>query len=224
MSGHSKWSTIKRKKGANDAKRGKLFAKLIRGIEVAAKNGGADPNNNAALYQAISKAKSNSVPNSNIDNALKRMSGDSSTESFDEITYEGYGPNGVAILVECVTDNRNRTSSDVKATFNKYEGNTGSPGSVNYLFSRKAIFQFDEYKEEIIDLAIENNCIDIQENETGVVNSEVAYLPSSSVNLDIEEFNRLSKLIEALEDLDDVQNVYANFDIDNKLLEKAITE
>ena len=99
---------------------------------------------------------------------LKRMSGDSSTESFDEITYEGYGPNGVAILVECVTDNRNRTSSDVKATFKKYEGNTGSPGSVNYLFSRKAIFQFDEYKEEIIDLAIENNCIDIQENETGV--------------------------------------------------------
>ena len=118
-----------------------------------------DRNNNAALYQAISKAKSNSVPNSNIDNALKRMSGDSSTESFDEITYEGYGPNGVAILVECVTDNRNRTSSDVKATFNKYEGNTGSPGSVNYLFSRKAIFQFDEYKEEIIDLAIENNIV-----------------------------------------------------------------
>ena len=168
MSGHSKWSTIKRKKGANDAKRGKLFAKLIRGIEVAAKNGGADPNNNAALYQAISKAKSNSVPNSNIDNALKRMSGDSSTESFDEITYEGYGPNGVAILVECVTDNRNRTSSDVKATFNKYEGNTGSPGSVNYLVTRKAIFQFDEYNEEIIDLAIENNCTDIQENETCV--------------------------------------------------------
>ncbi len=247
MSGHSKWSTIKRKKGANDAKRGKLFAKLIRGIEVAAKNGGADPNNNAALYQAISKAKSNSVPNSNIENALKRLSGDLSTESFDEITYEGYGPNGVAILVECVTDNRNRTSSDVKATFNKYEGNTGYPGSVNYLFSRKAIFQFDEYKEEIIDLAIENDCIDIQENESGVtfefqpsefqkvdqlfrnsgfnlVNSEVAYLPSSSVNLDIEKFNRLSKLIEALEDLDDVQNVYANFDIDNKLLEKAITE
>ena len=241
MSGHSKWSTIKRKKGANDAKRGKLFAKLIRGIEVAAKNGGADPNNNAALYQAISKAKSNSVPNSNIDNALKRMSGDSSTESFDEITYEGYGPNGVAILVECVTDNRNRTSSDVKATFNKYEGNTGSPGSVNYLFSRKARFQFEP------ESYFKYGDLDIQENETGVtfefqpsefqkvdqlfrnsgfnlVNSEVAYLPSSSVNLDIEKFNRLSKLIEALEDLDDVQNAYANFDIDNKLLEKAITE
>ena len=157
MSGHSKWSTIKRKKGANDAKRGKLFAKLIRGIEVAGKNGGADPNNNASLYQAISKAKSNSVPNSNIENALKRISGDSSIGIFDEITYEGYGPNGVAVLVECLTDNRNRTSSDIKATFNKFGGSTGSPGSVNYMFSRKAIFQFDEYKEEVIDIAIDNN-------------------------------------------------------------------
>jgi YebC/PmpR family DNA-binding regulatory protein len=247
MSGHSKWSTIKRKKGANDAKRGKLFAKLIRGIEVAGKNGGADPNNNASLYQAISKAKSNSVPNSNIENALKRISGDSSIGIFDEITYEGYGPNGVAVLVECLTDNRNRTSSDVKATFNKFGGSTGSPGSVNYMFSRKAIFQFDEYKEEVIDIAIDNNCIDIQETENGVtfefkasefqkidkifrtsdfnlVNSEVAYLPSTSINLDLSSFNQLSKLIEALEDLDDVQNVYANFDIDNKLLDEAITQ
>ena len=247
MSGHSKWSTIKRKKGANDAKRGKLFAKLIRAIEVAGKNGGADPNNNASLYQAISKAKSNSVPNTNIEKALKRISGDSSYGVFNEITYEGYGPSGVAILVECLTDNKNRTSSDVKATFNKFDGSTGSPGSVNYLFERKAIFQFDEYKEEIIDIAIDNNCIDIQENETGVtfefnpsefqkideifrssefnlVNSEVAYLPSTFINLDLNAFNKLSKLIEALEDLDDVQNVFANFDIDNKLLEEAITQ
>ncbi len=247
MSGHSKWSTIKRKKGANDAKRGKLFAKLIRAIEVAGKNGGPDPNNNASLYQAISKAKSNSVPNSNIEKALKRISGDSSIGVYNEITYEGYGPSGVAILVECLTDNKNRTSSDVKATFNKFEGSTGSPGSVNYLFARKAIFQFDDYTEDIIDIAIENNCIDIQENENGVtiefnpsefqkideifrtsnfnlVNSEIAYLPSTSINLDIIAFNKLSKLIEALEDLDDVQNVYANFDIDNKLLEEAITQ
>ena len=129
----------------------------IRAIEVAGKTGGADPNNNASLYQAISKAKSNSVPNSNIENALKRINGDSSIGVFDEITYEGYGPSGVAILVECLTDNKNRTSSDVKATFNKYDGSTGSPGSVNYLFSRKAIFQFDEYKEDIIDIAIDNN-------------------------------------------------------------------
>ena len=114
MSGHSKWSTIKRKKGANDAKRGKLFAKLIRGIEVAAKNGGIDPDNNASLYHAISKAKSNSVPNENIERALKRLSGDTSGDDYQEIFYEGYGPHGVAILVECLTDNRNRTSSDIK--------------------------------------------------------------------------------------------------------------
>ena len=247
MSGHSKWSTIKRKKGANDAKRGKLFAKLIRGIEVAAKNGGADPNNNAALYQAISKAKSNSVPNSNIDNALKRMSGDSSTESFDEITYEGYGPNGVAILVECVTDNRNRTSSDVKATFNKYEGNTGSPGSVNYLFSRKAIFQFDEYSDELIDYAISNECLDIVESNNSITfefnpsdfktineglkdlefklsNAEIAYIPSIGINITADQFKSISKIIDALEELDDVQEVYANFDIEEKELEALLSE
>jgi len=119
MSGHSKWSTIKRKKGANDAKRGKLFAKLIRAIEVAAKNGGTDPANNASLYQAISKAKSMSVPNSNIENALKRLSGQQDSDDYEEVFYEGYGPHGVAILVECLTDNRNRTSSDVKSTFSK---------------------------------------------------------------------------------------------------------
>ena len=140
MSGHSKWSTIKRKKGANDAKRGKLFAKLIRAIEVAAKNGGPDPYNNSSLYQAISKAKSMSVPNDNIEKALKRLSGQQDVDDFEEIFYEGYGPHGVAILVECLTDNRNRTSSDVKSTFSKYHGSTGAPGSVNYLFERKAIF------------------------------------------------------------------------------------
>ena len=150
MSGHSKWSTIKRKKGANDAKRGKLFAKLIRAIEVAAKKGGIDPDNNASLYQAISKAKANSVPNDNIERALKRLSGDNSGEDYQEIFYEGYGPHGVAILVECLTDNRNRTSSDIKSTFSKFNGSTGSPGSVNYLFNRKAIFQFDDSNDELI--------------------------------------------------------------------------
>ena len=128
MSGHSKWSTIKRKKGVNDAKRGKLFAKLIRGIEVAAKNGGIDPDNNASLYQAISKAKSNSVPNENIERALKRLGGDTDGDDYKEIFYEGYGPHGVAILVECLTDNRNRTSSDIKSTFTKFNGSTGTPG------------------------------------------------------------------------------------------------
>ena len=246
MSGHSKWSTIKRKKGANDAKRGKLFAKLIRGIEVAARNGGADPVNNASLYQAISKAKSNSVPNENIERALKRLSGDSDGIDFQEVHYEGYGPHGVAILVECLTDNKNRTSSDVKAAFNRNNGSTGTPGSVNYLFNRKAIFQFEEVNDNLINLAIENNCLDINEvndslnlefepndfkkidelfktNKYISTNSEVAYIPDSSVMLDIKMFKDVSKLIEALEELDDVQNVYSNFDIDDKLLDTALT-
>jgi len=246
MSGHSKWSTIKRKKGANDAKRGKLFAKLIRGIEVAARNGGADPNNNASLYQAISKAKSNSVPNDNIERALKRLSGDSDGQQFIEVHYEGYGPHGVAILVECLTDNKNRTSSDIKAAFNKNNGSTGTPGSVSYLFNRKAIFQFDESSDQLINLAIDNNCLEMLEidnalnlefeptdfkkidelfknNNFNPTNSEIAYIPETSVMLDLSMFKAVSKLIETLEDLDDVQNVYSNFDIDDKLLDTALT-
>ncbi len=246
MSGHSKWSTIKRKKGANDAKRGKLFAKLIRGIEVAARNGGVDPNNNASLYQAISKAKSNSVPNDNIERALKRLSGDSDGQQFVEVQYEGYGPHGVAILVECLTDNKNRTSSDIKAAFNKNNGSTGTPGSVNYLFNRKAVFQFDESSDNIINLAIDNNCLEMAEvnnalnlefdptdfkkidelfkqNNFNPTNSEIAYIPENSVMLDLSKFKDVSKLIETLEDLDDVQNVYSNFDIDDKLLDTALT-
>ena len=246
MSGHSKWSTIKRKKGANDAKRGKLFAKLIRGIEVAARNGGTDPNNNASLYQAISKAKSNSVPNDNIERALKRLSGDSDGQQFIEVQYEGYGPHGVAILVECLTDNKNRTSSDIKAAFNKNNGSTGTPGSVNYLFNRKAVFQFDESSDNIINLAIDNNCLEMVEinnslnlefdptdfkkidelfkkNNFNPRNSEIAYIPENSVMLDLSMFKAVSKLIETLEDLDDVQNVYSNFDIDDKLLDTALT-
>ena len=246
MSRHSTWSTIKRKKGANDAKRGKLFAKLIRGIEVAARNGGTDPNNNASLYQAISKAKSNSVPNDNIERALKRLSGDSDGQQFIEVQYEGYGPHGVAILVECLTDNKNRTSSDIKAAFNKNNGSTGTPGSVSYLFNRKAVFQFDESSDNIINLAIDNNCLEMVEinnslnlefdptdfkkidelfkkNNFNPTNSEIAYIPENSVMLDLSMFKAVSKLIETLEDLDDVQNVYSNFDIDDKLLDTALT-
>ena len=247
MSGHSKWSTIKRKKGANDVKRGKLFAKLIRAIEVAAKNGGADPSNNASLYQAISKAKSMSVPNDNIEKALKRLSGQQESGNFDEVFYEGYGPHGVAILVECLTDNRNRTSADVKSIFSKFDGSTGAPGSVNYLFERKAVFQFDESSDILIDLAIENSCLDFTENDSSLTfeflpqdfkkineifinnnfktsNSEVAYIPSTFVMLDLLKFQKLSKLIDSLEDLDDVQNVYTNFDIEENLMDAALNE
>ena len=247
MSGHSKWSTIKRKKGANDVKRGKLFAKLIRAIEVAAKNGGADPSSNASLYQAISKAKSMSVPNDNIEKALKRLSGQQESDNFDEVFYEGYGPHGVAVLVECLTDNRNRTSADVKSIFSKFDGSTGAPGSVNYLFERKAVFQFDESSDILIDLAIENSCLDFSENESSLTfeflpqdfkkineifinnnfkttNSEVAYIPSTFVMLDMLKFQKLSKLIDSLEDLDDVQNVYTNFDIEENLMDAALNE
>jgi len=247
MSGHSKWSTIKRKKGANDAKRGKLFAKLIKGIEVAAKNGGTDPSANAPLYQAISKAKSNSVPNDNIERALKRIDGDSDDGEIFELTYEGYGPHGVAILINCLTDNKNRTSSDVRAALTKNNGSMGNPGSVAYLFELKAIFQFDEYDDDLIELAINNNCLDIQESSTGITlefepsnfknayesfksnsfnptNAEVANIPSSSVNLDASQFSQVTKLIETLEDLDDVQDVYTNFDIEEKELESLLSE
>ena len=247
MSGHSKWSTIKRKKGANDVKRGKLFAKLIRAIEVAAKNGGADPSSNTSLYQAISKAKSMSVPNDNIEKALKRLSGQQESDNFDEVFYEGYGPHGVAVLVECLTDNRNRTSADVKAIFSKFDGSTGAPGSVNYLFERKAVFQFDESSDILIDLAIENSCLDFTENDSSLTfeflpqdfkkineifinnnfktsNSEVAYIPSTFVMLDMLKFQKLSKLIDSLEDLDDVQNVYTNFDIEENLMDAALNE
>ena len=247
MSGHSKWSTIKRKKGANDVKRGKLFAKLIRAIEVAAKNGGVDPSGNASLYQAISKAKSMSVPNDNIEKALKRLSGQQESDNFDEVFYEGYGPHGVAVLVECLTDNRNRTSADVKAIFSKFDGSTGAPGSVNYLFERKAVFQFDESSDILIDLAIENSCLDFTENDSSLTfeflpqdfkkineifinnnfkttNSEVAYIPSTFVMLDMLKFQKLSKLIDSLEDLDDVQNVYTNFDIEENLMDAALNE
>jgi len=247
MSGHSKWSTIKRKKGANDAKRGKLFAKLIKAIEVAAKNGGTDPSANAALYQAISKAKSNSVPNDNIERALKRIDGDSDTGEIFELTYEGYGPHGVAILINCLTDNKNRTSSDVKAALTRNNGSMGNPGSVSYLFELKAIFQFEQYDDDLIELAISSNCLDIQESNNGItlefepnnfksayekfndngynpLNAEVAYIPSSSINLNAAKFTQISKLIESLEDLDDVQDVYTNFDIEEKELESLLSE
>jgi YebC/PmpR family DNA-binding regulatory protein len=247
MSGHSKWSTIKRKKGANDAKRGKLFAKLIKAIEVAAKNGGTDPSANASLYQAISKAKSNSVPNDNIERALKRIDGDSEAGEIFELTYEGYGPHGVAILINCLTDNKNRTSSDVRAVLTKNNGSMGNPGSVAYLFELKAIFQFDNYDDDLIELAINNNCLDIQESNNGITlefepsnfktvyesfnsssyqpsNAEIANIPSSSINLDPTQFTQITKLIESLEDLDDVQDVFANFDIEEKDLESLLSE
>ena len=188
MSGHSKWSTIKRKKGANDAKRGQLFAKLVKAIEIAARNGGTDPANNASLYQAIQKAKSNSVPNENIERALKRVDGNLETGEIFELSYEGYAPHGVALLISCLTDNKNRTSSDVKATLTKHGGSMGTPGSVNYLFERKAVFQFDKYNDELIDLALNSDCLDILESNQSVT---FEFPPSDFKNMN-EKFNNNS--------------------------------
>lgn len=246
MSGHSKWSTIKRKKGANDAKRAQLFAKLIKAIEISARNGGTDPLNNASLFQAISKAKSSSVPNDNIERALKRVEGNSESSDFIELSYEGYGPYGVAILINCLTDNKNRTSSDVKAALAKYGGAMGTPGSVSYLFERKAVFQFESSSELLIDTAISLDCLDVLESSNGVsfeftptdfkkaydgfkiknfspINSEIAHIPLTSVKLESSQFQIISKLIETLEDLDDVQDVFTNFDIEEKDLQTLLS-
>ena len=242
MSGHSKWSTIKRKKGINDKKRAKLFAKLIRGIEVAAKTGGVDPSSNSSLAHAIQKAKSNSVPNQNIENAIKRISGNSRVNNIQEVYYEGYGPAGIAFYVYCLTDNKNRTSADVKSAFSKNKGNIGNPGSVRYLFERKGIFEVKGNIDEIFEFALDNNCLDIKElnnnviievdpsdylsfkdkiekNKYELISSEVPFLAKNNQIISSAEFNKVTTLMEMLEDLDDVQDVYTNFDINEKELE-----
>jgi len=245
MSGHSKWSTIKRKKGINDVKRGKLFAKLLRGIEVASQQGGVDPEINASLNQAIQKAKANSVPNQKIENALKRLSGDAGSSNLQEVYYEGYGPSGIAFYVYCLTDNRNRSSSDVKSTFAKNNGSIGNPGSVSYMFERKGVFEILGNKEKIIDFAINNGCLDITDqyghvvlevmpkeflsfkdkildNKFEIISSDLPFLPITNVIISPDEFNKVSILLEALEDLDDVQEVYTNFDIEDNELETIL--
>ena len=199
----------KTKKGVNDAKK-ENYLQINRGIEVAGKNGGQTLKI-THHYIKLLMTKSNSVPNENIERALKRLSGQIDSANYTEIIYEGYGPFGVAILVECMTDNRNRTSSDIKSTFNKYDGNTGEPGSVSYLFTRKAIFQFDNADDEIINLSIDNDCLDIdisdnlmsiefepnkfkeinelfQSYDYKIINSEIAYISSNSIMLDEKQF------------------------------------
>ena len=245
MSGHSKWSTIKRKKGINDAKRGKLFGKLIRAIEVAAKQGGTDPSLNPGLNQAIQKAKSNSVPNQNIENALKRLTGKVETDDIQEVYYEGYGPSGIAFYVYCITNNKNRTSSNVKATFSKNNGHIGNPGSVSYLFERKGIFEIKGNHNLISHFAIDNNCIEIFEQYNNIIievlaseyisfkdkiektkfeiiNSDIPFLPYTNILISRDEFMLVSKLIESLEELDDVQDVYTNFDLEEIELETIL--
>ena len=239
MSGHSKWSTIKRKKGAADAERGKVFAKLAKEIYVAAKNGDADPANNASLRMVIEKAKAENMPKSNIQNAIDKASAKGAGENYEQIRYEGYGPNGMAIMIDCLTDNRNRTAGFVRSTLTKRGGNLGTDGSVSYLFKRKGLLILsNEYDEEqlmndALELDMEdfvttdegyeitttpNDFLSVKEvlEEKGYTNyimSEVTYIPDNYISLDEETIEKAMNLIEALEEIDDVQAVYHNLDM-----------
>ncbi|EST39605.1 transcriptional regulator [Streptomycetaceae bacterium MP113-05] len=248
MSGHSKWATTKHKKAVIDAKRGKLFAKLIKNIEVAARTGGADVDGNPTLFDAIQKAKKNSVPNKNIDSAVKRGAGlEAGGANYETIMYEGYGPNGVAVLIECLTDNRNRAASDVRVAMTRNGGSMADPGSVSYLFARKGVVivpqgdlteddvlaaVLDAGAEEVNDLGenfeVVSEATDLVAVRTALVESGIDYesadqsfLPSVQVDLDEEGARKIFKLIDALEDSDDVQNVFANFDVDDETMAKV---
>ena len=246
MSGHSKWATTKHKKAAIDAKRGKLFAKLIKNIEVAARTGGGDPDGNPTLYDAIQKARKNSVPLDNIERAVKRGSGaDAGGADWQTIMYEGYGPNGVAVLVECLTDNRNRAASEVRVAVTRNGGNMADPGSVSYLFSRKGVIivpksdglteddvllaVLDAGAEEVNDLGeafeVLTEASDLVEVRKALQaagldyeSADTEFVASVEVALDAEGAARIMRLVDALEDSDDVQNVYTNADIPAEVL------
>ena len=247
MSGHSKWATTKHKKAVIDAKRGKLFARLVKNIEVAARQGGGDPDGNPTLYDAIQKARKNSVPLDNIERAVKRGSGaEAGGADWQTIMYEGYGPSGVALLVECLTDNRNRAATDVRVALTRNGGSMADPGSVSYLFSRKGVVivpktegmteddvlmvVLDAGAEEVNDLGEAFEVISEATDMVGVrkavqdagmdyESAEANFLPSVSVELDEDGARKVFRLIEALEDSDDVQNVYANFDVSDDVME-----
>ncbi|OUZ09720.1 transcriptional regulator [Aeromicrobium sp. PE09-221] len=249
MSGHSKWATTKHKKAVIDAKRGKLFAKLIKNIEVAARTGGPDPEGNPTLYDAIQKAKKQSVPNDNIDRAVKRGGGlDGGAVDYTTIMYEGYGPNGVALLIECLTDNKNRAAMEVRTAMTRNGGTMADPGSVSYLFNRKGVVivpaeqgesttneddilmaVLDAGAEEVNDLGgsfeVVSEATDLvavrtalQEAGLDYDSAEASFLPSVQVELDATGAGKVVKLIDALEDCDDVQNVYANFDAPDEVM------
>ncbi len=249
MSGHSKWATTKHKKALIDAKRGKMFAKLIKNIEVAARMGGGDPGGNPTLYDAIQKAKKSSVPNDNIDRAVKRGSGaEAGGADYTTIMYEGYGPSGVALLVECLTDNKNRAAMEVRTAMTRNGGSLADPGSVAYLFNRKGVVlvatqqearavteddvleaTLDAGAEEVNDLGDSFEVISeatdlvavrsaLQEAGIDYDSADASFVPSMQVELDADGARKVFRLVDALEDLDDVQNVYANFDVSDEVM------
>lgn len=244
MAGHSKWANIQHRKKAQDSKRGKLFTKLIRDITVAARKGGGDPNTNPWLRTAMFKALANNMTKDTLDRAIKRGVGGEQSD-LDEIRYEGYGPGGVAVLVDCLTNNKNRTVAEVRHAFSKYGGNLGTEGSVAYIFTKKGLLTFSPGIDEslLYDAAIEAGADDITVNEDGSIDvittpeqfetvyerlistglkpaqSEITMLASNEVTLDQENAERMMKLIDMLEDLDDVQVVYSNAQISEEILE-----
>lgn len=246
MSGHSKWSTIKRKKGAADAKRGKIFTRLIKEITVAARMGGGDPDGNPRLRSAIAVAKAENMPKDNIERGIKKGTGELEGAVYEEVSYEGYGPGGVAVMVECMTDNRNRTVADIRHYFSKSGGNLGESGCVSWMFDKKGSLLVDRSatsEEELMEAAIDAGAEDVveEENEFQVLTApedfdavrealeargisfleaSVSLIPKNTVDLTEEKTaKQLLKLLESLEDHDDVQNVSANFDIPEELME-----
>ncbi|MEU0521071.1 YebC/PmpR family DNA-binding transcriptional regulator [Streptosporangium sp. NPDC006007] len=247
MSGHSKWATTKHKKAALDSKRGKLFAKLIKNIEVAARTGGPDPDGNPTLYDAITKARKNSVPIDNIERARKRGGGlEAGGADWQTIMYEGYAPGGVAVLIECLTDNRNRAASEVRVALTRNGGSLADPGSVSYMFNRKGVvlvprgeLSEDDVLTAVLDAGAEEvndlgDSFEVVSEATDLVpvrkalqaagidydSAESGFLPTMNVPLDEDGARKVFRLIDALEDSDDVQNVWANFDVSDEVMEK----
>jgi YebC/PmpR family DNA-binding regulatory protein len=248
MSGHSRWSTIKHKKGAADAKRGKLFTRLIKEMTVAARMGGGDINGNARLRAAVTEAKASNMPKDTIDRAVKRGTGEIEGASYEEVTYEGYGPGGVALIVEAMTDNTNRTSPEIRHIFEKHGGNLGTPGSVRFQFSRKGYFAIEKSavgEDRLMEIALEAGADDLQtddpevfevvtspdnfenvrqaleKNKIPTIEAKLGQIPSMYVKLDDQKSKQMMRLLEMLDDHDDVQNVWSNFDIPAEMMESA---
>jgi len=247
VSGHSKWSSIKHKKAKTDATRGKVFTKLIREITVAARNGGGDPDANPRLRLAVQAAKGQNMPNDNIQRAIKKGTGGTDGANFDEITYEGYGPAGVALMIDALTDNRNRTTAEVRHALSKHNGNLGETGSVGWNFDRKGVIRVERSRcdeDTIMEAAVEAGAEDVQESEgawevttaatdlhkvaSGLEASNIPYesaelqrIPNTTVKLEADDARKILKLMEMIEDLDDVQSVSANFDIPDEIFQEG---
>lgn len=248
MAGHSKWANIKHRKGRQDAARGKLFAKLAKAIEIAAREGGGSSELNPTLATAVYKAKSASMPNDNIERAIKRGTGEVEGAQYEETWYEGYGPGGVAVYVQVLTDNRNRAASDVRSTFTRNGGSLGEPGSVAYLFSQKGLVTASGPEDDVVLAALEAGAEDVRESSDGsfevisspgdleavrsaledagvsVESADVTQLPAASVPVEESDARRLLRLLDALDDLDDVQAVYSNYDIADEVMERVLEE